>query len=77
MMSRSASPVSSTSTSAAPRRLSSYLAAGFGAATGILATAPAEAAVVSIDIGPSGFNIDGVNGGIGYGSTTVADFPFT
>ncbi len=77
MMSRSASPASSTSTAAAPLRLSSYFATGFGVATGLLATAPAEAAVVSIDIGPSGFNIGGVNGGIGYGSTTVADFPFT
>jgi hypothetical protein len=41
-----------------------------------LATAPVEAAVVSIDIGPSGFNIGGVNAGLGYGSTTAYDFPF-
>lgn len=57
-------------------RLSGYLAAGVGAATGGLATAPVEAAVVSIDIGPSGFNIAGVNAGLGYGSTTVNNFPF-
>lgn len=66
----------SSSASTSPRRLAGYLAAGLGAAGG-LATAPAEAAVVSIDIGPSGFNIAGPNAGLGYGSSTTYDFPFT
>ena len=76
VLSRSASPAPSTSTAAAPLRLSSYFAAGFGVATGLLATAPAEAAVVSIDIGPSGFNIAGLNAGLGYNSTAITNFPF-
>jgi hypothetical protein len=75
--SRSALKALASSSTSAPVRLSSYFAAGFGAATGMLALAPAEAAVVAIDIGPSGFNIAGVNAGLGYGSTTVANFPLT
>lgn len=76
MKRRSSRTVSATARSAAATRLSGYLAAGVSAATGALATAPVEAAVVSIDIGPSGFNIAGVNAGLGYGSTTVNNFPF-
>jgi len=54
-------------------RLGAYLAIGVG--TGALATS-AEAAVVTIEIGPSGFNITGVNGGVSAGSTRDSiDFP--
>ena len=42
-------------------RLGAYLAIGVG--TGALATS-AEAAVVTIDVSPTGFNITGVNGGV-------------
>ena len=79
MMSRSRSPHSGSSASVTDSsfRLTGYLATGFGVATGMLATAPVEAAVVSIDIGASGFNIEGINAGLGYSSTTVPNFPFT
>jgi hypothetical protein len=56
-------------------RLGAYLAAGLGATTA--ATSTADAAIVNIDIGPSGFNIGGANAGIAYGgSRTVGVFPF-
>ena len=48
-------------------RLGAYLAIGVG--TGALATS-AEAAVVTIDVSATGFNITGVNGGLSYGSFT-------
>ena len=55
-------------------RLGAYLAAGLGAA----ATSTADAAIVNINIGPSGFNIGGVNAGLSLGTyATVADFPGT
>jgi hypothetical protein len=56
-------------------RLGAYLAAGIGAAA---ATAPtSDAAIVVIDIGPSGFNIGGINGGgFLYTSRPVNNFPF-
>ena len=54
-------------------RLGAYLAIGVG--TGALATS-AEAAVVTIDVSPTGFNIAGVNGGVAGGDyTTKSDFP--
>jgi hypothetical protein len=57
-------------------RLTGYLAAGVGA--GIVGTAPAEAGVVQIDIGPSGFNIGGINAGMVAEPYTVRnDFPLT
>ena len=43
-------------------RLGAYLAAGLGAST--VATPVADAAIVNINIGPSGFDIGGVNAGI-------------
>jgi len=56
-------------------RLGAYLAIGVG--TGALATS-AEAAVVPIPVGPSGFNITGVNGGVTAGTfTTIYNFPTT
>lgn len=56
-------------------RLGAYLAAGLGASTA--ATPIADAAIVSINIGPSGFNIGGINGGVAPGSTmTINNFPF-
>jgi hypothetical protein len=56
-------------------RLGAYLAAGIGAST--VATPTADAAIVNIDIGPTGFNIGGVNGGVAYGSfASVNNFPF-
>ena len=55
-------------------RLGAYLAAGLGAA----ATSTADAAIVNINIGPSGFNIGGVNAGLVSGTyANVADFPGT
>lgn len=55
-------------------RLSGYLAAGLGA--GLTGASHTEATVVSVDVGPSGFNIDGVNGGLSYPNfTTVPNFP--
>lgn len=57
------------------KRLGGYVATTVGA--GILATPSAEAAVVPIDIGPSGFNIGGVNAGLpSQGKNNVPDFPF-
>ncbi|MFM8719051.1 MAG: PEP-CTERM sorting domain-containing protein [Chthoniobacterales bacterium] len=50
-------------------RLGAYLAAGIGAST--VATPVVDAAIVGINIGPSGFNIGGINGGApvgGFGS---------
>lgn len=45
---------------------------------GILATPATDAAVIAIDIGPSGFNIAGINAGLpAGGNRTVNDFPFT
>lgn len=43
-------------------RLGAYLATGIGAST--VAISSSDAAVVNIDIGPTGFNIDGINGGL-------------
>lgn len=55
-------------------RLGTYLAAGLGATTGVAATS--DAAIVQIDIGPSGFNIGGVNGGLAAGTYGAFDnFP--
>lgn len=57
-------------------RLTGYLAAGVGA--GIVGTAPAEAGIVQINIGPSGFSIDGINGGLAAGYYSVTNnFPTT
>lgn len=57
-------------------RLTGYLAAAVGA--GIVGTAPAEAGIVQIDIGPSGFNIGGINAGLNAGTQIVkSDFPLT
>lgn len=56
-------------------RLGAYLAAGLGATTGL--TASVDAAIIDINIGPSGFNIGGVNGGLYEGSASfIPDFPF-
>jgi hypothetical protein len=56
-------------------RLGAYLAIGVG--TGALATS-AEAAVVPIPVGPSGFNITGVNGGVTAGGyRNINNFPTT
>ena len=43
-------------------RLGAYLATGISAST--VAISNSDAAVVNIDIGPTGFNIDGINGGL-------------
>ena len=56
-------------------RLAAYLATGIGA--GIVATPQADAAIIGINVGPSGFNIEGVNAGLSDGLLTDrADFPF-
>ena len=55
-------------------RLGAYLAIG----AGILGTRSAEAEIVPIDIGPTGFNITGVNGGVAAGTVeNIADFPIS
>ena len=54
-------------------RLGAYLAAGLGAA----ATSTTDAAIVNINIGPSGFDIGGVNAGLAGSYRTLSDFPFT
>jgi len=57
-------------------RLGAYLAAGLGAST--VVTASSEAAIVNINIGSSGFNIDAINGGVSLGSYQSRDnFPLT
>jgi hypothetical protein len=61
-------------------RLGAYFVASLGASTA--ATSTADAAIVNIDIGPSGFNIGGINAGVPYtqgsytyDSKTVSNFP--
>ena len=44
-------------------RLAAYLATGIGA--GLVATPSADAAIVNIDLTDTGFNLDGVNAGVG------------
>jgi hypothetical protein len=56
-------------------RLGAYLAAGLGAAA--TTTSTTDAAIVNIDIGPSGFNIGGVNAGLAGAYRIVDNFPFT
>jgi len=57
-------------------RLGAYLAAGLGVSGAAMSTS--EAAIVIIDIGPSGFNIGGVNAGLADGGyRNIYDFPFT
>ena len=54
-------------------RLGAYLAAGLGAAA--TTTSTADAAIVNIDIGPSGFNIGGINAGLSNGYKRIYNFP--
>jgi hypothetical protein len=57
-------------------RLGAYLAAGLGVSGAAMSTS--EAAIVIIDISPSGFDIGGVNAGLADGNyRTIYDFPFT
>ena len=70
------STCSSKFTAKSSARLGTYLAAGFGAST--VATSTADAAIVNINIGPSGFNIGGVNAGLSLGSSNgIYAFPAT
>ena len=60
------------------RRRAAATAALASVGAGILGTHSAEAAIVTIDIGPSGFNIEGVNAGLAPSSTrAVLDFPMS
>ena len=60
------------------RRRAAATAALASVGAGILGTHSAEAAIVMIDIGPSGFNIEGVNGGIPFRSSgIVRNFPMS
>ena len=54
-------------------RLGAYLAAGLGAST--VATPVTDAAIVNINIGPSGLNIGGVNAGLSLYNYTFTYFP--
>ena len=57
-------------------RLGAYLAAGLGVSGAAMSTS--EAAIVIIDISPSGFNIGGVNAGLAYDTSLFRNnFPFT
>ena len=57
-------------------RLAAYLATGIGA--GIVATPVAEAAIVTIDLTSTGFDLDGVNAGLINGSMIEKrDFPIS
>jgi hypothetical protein len=74
--SRQRDRASARATRKSAARLAGYLAAGVG--TGIVGTAPADAGVVLIDIGPSGFNIGGINAGlINGGVTSKNNFPLS
>lgn len=54
-------------------RLRGYLATGLGAST--LATSAVEAAIIVLDVGPGGFNIEGVNAGLAPGGYQMIPFP--
>ena len=54
-------------------RLRGYLATGLGAST--LATSAVEAAIVVLDVGADGLNIDGVNAGLAPGWMQMIPFP--
>jgi hypothetical protein len=54
-------------------RLRGYLATGLGAST--LATSAVEAAIIVLDVGPGGFNIEGVNAGVAPGGMQMIPFP--
>ena len=61
--------------SATAARLGGYLTVSIGA--GVLGTSQADAGIVTINIGPTGFNIAGPNAGLSTNSYKyVADFPF-
>ncbi len=56
-------------------RLGGYLATGLGAS--VLGTATTEAAVVNLNLGPTGFNLQGINAGVTAGTyQLVFNFPF-
>jgi hypothetical protein len=60
------------------RRRAAATAALASVGAGILGTHSAEAAIVTIDIGPSGFNIEGVNAGLAADSVSnVSNFPMS
>jgi len=60
------------------RRRAAATAALASVGAGILGTHSAEAAIVTIDIGPSGFNIEGVNAGLTSSSyANKSDFPIS
>ena len=60
------------------RRRAAATAAFASVGVGILGTHSAEAAIVTIDIGPLGFNIEGVNAGLAPGGgRAVHDFPMS
>jgi hypothetical protein len=60
------------------RRRAAATAALASVGAGILGTHSAEAAIVTIDIGPSGFNIEGVNAGLAPSSARgVYNFPMS
>jgi hypothetical protein len=57
-------------------RLGAYLAAGLGVSGAAMSTSEAE--LITINIGPDGFNIGGVNAGLGSrGSLIIDNFPFS
>jgi len=59
------------------RRRAAATAAIASVGAGILGTHSAEAAIMTIDIGPSGFNIEGVNGGEFGSSNSIDNFPMS
>ena len=66
----------SSRNSQAARRRAAAAAAIASVGAGILGTQSAEAGVVTVNLGPTGFNITGVNGGVASGTKAyVQNFP--
>jgi hypothetical protein len=71
-------PMKSLARSQSARRRAAATAALASVGAGILGTHSAEAAIVTIDIGPSGFNIEGVNAGLAADNVgNVYNFPMS
>ncbi len=69
-------PSTNRSLSQKSNRLAAYLATGIG--VGLVATPAADAAIVTIDLTSTGFNLDGVNAGLSFGShTDNQNFPIS
>ena len=78
LLPRSSLVMKSSRQSQAARRRTAAAAAIASVGAGILGTQSAEAEIVPINIGPTGFNITGVNGGVAAGTyQIIRDFPIS